>query len=103
MKFTGFSQKIILALVGALALSAGALASSEGRPWDKAPDRTQDNAALQKGAELFVTYCLNCHSAAFMRYTRLTDIGLTEQQIKDKLLPPGAKLGETMKAVIDPK
>ena len=103
MTFTGFSKKIILALVGALAVSAGALASSEGLPWDKAPNRTQDNAALKKGAELFVNYCLNCHSAAFMRYTRLTDIGLTEQQIKDKLLPPGAKFGETMKAAIDPK
>ena len=38
-----------------------------------------------------------------MRYTRLTDLGLTEQQIKDNLLPPGAKIGETMKAAIDPK
>jgi ubiquinol-cytochrome c reductase cytochrome c1 subunit len=103
MTFTGFSKKFILGLVGALAVSAGAFASSEGLPWDKAPDRTQDNAALQNGAKLFVNYCLNCHSAAFMRYTRLTDLGLTEQQIKDNLLPPGAKIGETMKAAIDPK
>jgi ubiquinol-cytochrome c reductase cytochrome c1 subunit len=60
-------------------------------------------AALQNGAKLFVNYCLNCHSAAFMRYTRLTDLGLTEQQIKENLLPPGAKIGETMKSAIDPK
>jgi len=57
--------------------------------------------ALQNGAKLFVNYCLNCHSAAFMRYNRLTDIGLTEQQIKDNLLFTTDKVGETMKANID--
>jgi cytochrome c1 len=36
--------------------------------------------------KLFVNYCLNCHSAAFMRFNRLKDIGLTDQQIKDNLL-----------------
>ena len=40
---------------------------------------------LQNGAKLFVNYCLNCHSAAFMRYNRLRDIGLTPEQIKDLL------------------
>ncbi|MBX3615297.1 MAG: cytochrome c1, partial [Burkholderiaceae bacterium] len=42
-------------------------------------------------------------SASFMRYNRLTDIGLTEQQIKDNLLFTTDKVGETMKAAIDPK
>ena len=45
-----------------------------------------DLAALQNGAKLFVNYCLNCHSAAYMRYNRLHDIGLTEEQIKENLL-----------------
>ena len=36
-----------------------------------------------------------------MRYNRLTDIGLTEQQIKDNLLFTTDKVGETMKANID--
>ena len=103
MIFTGISRKFILGLVGALLVSTSAFASSEGLPLDAAPNRTQDVAALQNGAKLFVNYCLNCHSAAFMRYSRLADLGLTEQQIKDNLLPPGAKLGETMKSAIDPK
>jgi ubiquinol-cytochrome c reductase cytochrome c1 subunit len=38
-----------------------------------------------------------------MRYNRLTDIGLTEKQIKDNLLFTTDKVGETMKASIDPK
>ena len=38
-----------------------------------------------------------------MRYNRLTDIGLSEQQIKDNLLFTTDKIGDTMKANIDPK
>jgi ubiquinol-cytochrome c reductase cytochrome c1 subunit len=38
-----------------------------------------------------------------MRYNRLRDIGLTEQQIKDNLMFTTDKVGETMKAAIDPR
>jgi ubiquinol-cytochrome c reductase cytochrome c1 subunit len=96
-------KKIILALITALGLLAGAQASTGGLAWDKAPNKTNDVAALQNGAKLFVNYCLNCHSAAFMRFNRLKDIGLTDQQIKDNLLFTTTKVGETMKAAIDPK
>lgn len=103
MKTMGFTKKIILGLAMALGLSAGAQANVGGLAWDKAPNKVNDMAALQNGAKLFVNYCLNCHSAAFMRYNRLTDIGLTEQQIKDNLLVTNAKIGETMKSAIDPQ
>lgn len=96
-------KKIILALITAFGLVAGAQAAEGGIAWDKAPDRTNDLSALQNGAKLFVNYCLNCHSAAFMRFNRLKDIGLTDQQIKDNLLFTTEKVGDTMKAAIDPK
>ncbi|MGE0496976.1 MAG: cytochrome c1 [Ramlibacter sp.] len=96
-------KKIILTLIAAFGFIAGAQANEGGVAWDKAPNKTNDLAALQNGAKLFVNYCLSCHSAAFMRYNRLTDIGLTEQQIKDNLLFTTDKVGETMKAAIDPK
>ncbi|MDP1741867.1 cytochrome c1 [Polaromonas sp.] len=97
-------KKLALGCVAVLALAGNcAFAASEGIAWDKAPNKTNDLGALQNGAKLFVNYCLNCHSAAFMRYNRLTDIGLTEQQIKDNLLFATDKVGETMKAAIDPK
>lgn len=95
-------QKLALGFVMALGLMAGAHAAGGGIAWDKAPKKTNDLAALQNGAKLFVNYCLNCHSAAFMRYNRLKDIGLTEQQIKDNLLFTTEKVGDTMKAAIDP-
>ncbi len=96
-------KKIILALTTFFALSTGAMAAEGGIAWDKAPIRTSDHASLQNGAKLFVNYCLNCHSAAFMRYNRLQDIGFTAEQIKDNLLFTTDKVGETMKAAIDPK
>lgn len=103
MKFNAILRKWVLGAAAALFLSGAALASGGGMAWDKAPDKSHDMAALQNGAKLFANHCLNCHAAAFMRYTRLTDLGLTEQQIKDNLIPTGAKIGETMKAAIDPK
>lgn len=67
---------------------------------DKAPDRSGDNAALQRGAKTFVNYCLNCHSASYMRYNRLTDIGLSDGQIKENLLFTAEKVGEPMKVAL---
>ena len=103
MKIMGFTQKIILGLVMALGMTAAVQANEVGPAWDKAPNRITDNASLQNGAKVFVNYCLNCHSAAFNRYNRLQDIGLTPEQIKDNLLVTNAKIGDTMKAAIDPQ
>ena len=96
-------KRIITALSLVVALVGGAHASEGGFPLDKAPKRTNDIAALQNGAKLFVNYCLSCHSASFMRYNRLRDIGLTEKQIKENLMFATDKVGDTMKAAIDPK
>lgn len=96
-------KKLLITLVAALGFVAGAHASGGGVALDKAPIKTNDLVSLQNGAKLFVNYCLNCHSAAFMRFNRLKDIGLTDQQIKDNLLFTTEKVGETMKAAIDPK
>jgi ubiquinol-cytochrome c reductase cytochrome c1 subunit len=97
-------KKLILWLLASLALVSGAQASSGGYPWDKFPkERVTDMAALQHGAKLFVNYCLNCHAAAFMRYNRMRDIGLTEDQIKNNLMFATTKVGDTMKVALDPR
>ena len=96
-------KKLILTLLLACGLAAGVQAQEAEAHWDKAPNRTNDLPALQNGAKLFVNYCLNCHSAAFMRFNRLADLGISEQQFKDNLLFVADKVGEQMKAPIDPK
>jgi ubiquinol-cytochrome c reductase cytochrome c1 subunit len=63
---------------------------------DTAPIDVRDAASIQRGAKYFVNYCLNCHSAQYMRYNRLTDLGLSEEQIRDNLMFISDKVGETM-------
>ena len=99
-------KRIIAGLLAVLALNfSGSVLANEGGPaWDKFPkERITDMAALQNGAKLFVNYCLNCHSAAFMRYNRLKDIGLTDAQIKENLLFAGEKVGELMTVSLSSK
>lgn len=96
-------KKVLFGLLISAGIVLGAHAAGAGVAWDKAPDKTNDLAALQNGAKIFVNNCLNCHSAAYMRFNRLKDIGLTEKQIKDNLLFTTDKVGETMKVAMDPK
>ena len=75
---------------------AVAMAAAASVHLDKAPVST-DPAALQHGAKLFVNYCLGCHSASFMRYNQLENIGLSEQEIRDNLMFTGERVGDLMK------
>jgi ubiquinol-cytochrome c reductase cytochrome c1 subunit len=96
-------MKLLDKLLCVLVLSVGAVVSpvqaAETLRLDSAPVRL-DNASLQNGAKLFVNYCLNCHGASFLRYNRLTQIGLTEEQIKDNLMFSADKVGEQMKVAL---
>lgn len=73
-----------------------ALASGDELQLDSANIDPHDAISIQRGARTFVNYCLNCHSASAMRYNRLTDLGLTEQQIKENLLFTDNKVGDPM-------
>ncbi|MBK9161863.1 MAG: cytochrome c1 [Nitrosomonadales bacterium] len=85
-----------------MAVPAMAIASGAGVHLDKAPVNLQDPASLQRGVKLFTSRCLACHSAASMRYNRLADIGMSEEQIKKELeLPEDVKVGSTMQAAMD--
>ena len=97
---------MIKKLLGALALSLTcvmAVAAEGGYHLDRSPDRINDLAALQNGAKIFVNYCLNCHSANSMRYNKLTEIGLTEDEIKKNLLFTSDKIGSLMTIAMTPE
>ncbi len=100
MKAIKTMKKVLLAAFFALPLLAVA---SESVHLDKAPVDASNHESLQRGARTFVNYCLNCHSANYMRYNRLLEIGLTEKQIKDNLLLAGEKVGDTMKVAMNKK
>ncbi len=96
-------NKINKLLIALLFVPALALAAGDHIRLDRAPINEDDQASLQRGARHFVNYCMNCHSANYMRFNRLRDIGLTEAQIRDNLVFTGVKVGEVMKITMDPK
>ncbi|MFN7085364.1 MAG: cytochrome c1 [Burkholderiales bacterium] len=90
-------------LCAVLLVASPAFAAGDEVKLDRAPIDERDLISLQRGAQVFVNYCLNCHSAGYMRYNRLRDLGLNEQQIRDNLIFTGVKVGDLMKIAMDPK
>jgi len=87
-------SRIVLAAALALAAGANARAAETGWKLERAGVDVTDRASLQSGARTFVNYCLGCHGLALMRYSALTSIGLTEEQIKDNLMFTADKVGQ---------
>jgi ubiquinol-cytochrome c reductase cytochrome c1 subunit len=84
---------VLLALVPASLLAAG----GPGVILDKANIDPTNKQSLQRGASIFVNYCLSCHSAALMRYERMgTDLGIDEKLVSENLMFTGGKVGELM-------
>lgn len=87
-----------------LAVGPAAMAASEGGYIEHSGVITRDVAAVQRGAKLFVNYCLSCHSAQYMRYNRLAeDLGLSEDMVMDNLMFANAKIGDTMDIAMRPQ
>ncbi len=96
-----FRVSVALALQVLLAMPALAVGPAQLEP---SGVNISDTAALQRGARLFVNYCLSCHSADYMRYNRLAeDLDLGEELVMDNLVFRDAKIGETMSIAMDPE
>ena len=53
-----------------------------------------DKASLQRGAQLFMNYCLGCHQMQYQRYERtFRDIGIPTEIGKEQLIFDGSKVG----------
>lgn len=78
-------------------------AAEAGYRIDRSPHDPRDLVSLQSGARTFVNYCQGCHGMQFMRLNRLTELGLTEAQIRDNLMFTVDKVGETMKTAMPAK
>ncbi len=96
---------MIKKLLGAAAMALGCTAvyaAGSDFPLERAPKQVNDLASLQNGAKLFVNNCLNCHSANVMRYNKLAEIGLSDDQIRDNLLFTGERVGDMMRIAMSP-
>jgi len=98
-------KKAIL-LAFCLALPGTVLASGGHVKLDHVKTDIGDQASLQRGARLFVNYCLSCHSASYMRYNRMAeDLGIPEKLLVENLMfipdvNGHLKPGSLMKATI---
>ena len=64
---------------------------------------TSDVPSLQRGARIFVNYCMGCHSASYMRYNRLgNDLGISIDILKDNFMFGSDKPGDTMNIAMKP-
>ena len=102
---TGATGMLARALACLLLAAPLAAAASESVDLDRLPVdiSPHDVISLQRGARVYVNYCLGCHAAGYMRFNRLRDLGLTDQQIRDNLVLNGAKVGDLMRTSMDPK
>ncbi|WP_428488186.1 cytochrome c1 [Rhodopila sp.] len=76
----------VASLAAAGSLATPAVAQDEPLPHQKwsfaSPFGTFDQAALQRGFEIYSQVCSNCHSMTLMHYRDLTGIGLNTAQIQ---------------------
>lgn len=93
---------MMLALSPVMVFAAGG-----GAKLDHVKIDLSDQESLQRGAKIFVNYCLSCHSASYMRYNRMAlDLGLSEVQVQENMgfITDEAgkfKAGALMKATIN--
>lgn len=94
-------KKLILFVFLALAplaakANTGAECGELGKCW-VAPVNQQDKVSLQNGAKLYISYCLGCHSAKFIRYERLaTDLRIDPKLAQEYLNFTSDKIGDQM-------
>jgi len=90
---------LILSLVTGPAFAAG----GGNVHLDEVDIDLSDKASLQRGARIFVNYCLSCHSAEFMRYNRMAeDLEIPEEVVEENLMFTTDRIGGLMKTTMPP-
>ncbi|AGA34261.1 ubiquinol cytochrome C oxidoreductase, cytochrome C1 subunit [Thioalkalivibrio nitratireducens DSM 14787] len=105
-------MKPLIAILALAVLALGPVslqAAGPAVPLDRVNVDVTNQASLQRGAQLFFNYCVGCHSAQYMRYSRVgDDLGLTENQLiqsmifttdeEGELVAPGSLITNAMTA-----
>ena len=86
-------RKLICIL--ALLLPGFAFAAGGNVHLDKANYDLSDKASLQRGAKIFMNYCLGCHGQQYQRYQRtFNDLGIPEDLAQENLQFTGEKISD---------
>tara|TARA_Y100001970_G_scaffold159324_1_gene194915 strand:+ start:653 stop:1492 length:840 start_codon:yes stop_codon:yes gene_type:complete len=64
----------------------------------------KDKASLQRGAQVYMNYCLGCHSLKYARYKRVSeDLEIPLDMFQDNLIFGDQKMGDLIQIGMDPK
>jgi ubiquinol-cytochrome c reductase cytochrome c1 subunit len=93
--FSASVRTLTAVLLALLVFAAAPAALAEEGGYPDANVNVHDQASLQRGARLFMNYCVGCHSLKYMRYSQMAEgLGLTEKQVMENLNFTGVKFGE---------
>lgn len=88
-------KKIIYALL--LLMPLGTLSAAGDVKLQSVDIDLTDYESIQRGAKHYVTYCLGCHSAKYMRYKRIAmDLEMDEAKMLAEIAPEGANIYDPM-------
>ncbi|MGM0429995.1 MAG: cytochrome c1 [Pseudomonadota bacterium] len=86
-------KKLLIALI--TLIPSLVFAADPEVPLDKAEVDLHDKASLQRGAQLYMNYCLGCHQLEYHRYNRtFEDIGIPQELGEKHLQFTGDKAGD---------
>lgn len=77
---------------------------AEGVNINKARLKRINQESRQRGAKLFVNYCMGCHSAKYSRYERVADdLGIPHHLMLEHLVFGDRKIGDLMEIAMPPR
>lgn len=95
---------VLLALSPVVAQAASGGECGELKHCLHAPVNAQDKVSLQNGAKLFMSYCLGCHSAKYIRYDRMAnDLRIDPKLVEQYMMFTTDKVGETIDTKVSQK
>lgn len=97
-------QLLITSLITLLTVLSFQIQAAPGSKLDEMDVNLHDKASLQRGAQIFVNYCMSCHGAELMRYSRLAeDLNISDGVMLENLMFTTDKIGETMSIAMQPE
>lgn len=70
----------------------------------KAPIDLTNKGSLQRGAAMFMNYCVGCHSAQYVRHSRIAqDLDIPPELVEKYLMVTSNQIGDHITAQIDPE
>lgn len=95
---------LLLAIVPAVAMAAGGGACGTLAKCEEAPIDLHNKESLQRGAQIYLSYCSGCHSAKYMRYERMAqDLEIDPKLVEQYMMFTTDKIGDPIDSKVSAK